>query len=899
MPEFKYVKYADQPEAADPVRAKLDPDVDKMVYAPEMKSVLCCGRTVHAFNLRNHRVEKSAKDLSTTVLSCIHLPSLSSIFVSTTTCKVASFDDTWFKLQREFLTEDPQLCFLAPKPHDHRRGTPTPVPSRLLTADTTGNLYEWDLTSRLSGLVQPLNERVVAKDWVTALLVPDGNLTTLVTASLDTSVKLWDRRTVWNEGATPLRVIDAHSRPVTGLLDLPKLDMCLSFGNDGVNVWSPGPAASVMQKLSGHERPIVNVFQGATWEELISVDRGGDVIVWDARFFNKLQHLEDPTIVEDDIVTDACYDPSREAILTTRRHIRMVTMNVRGRISASNAGVSTDAGSVSHVGLCAHTLHFLTVAGNEVTYWRCSDGRAEAVITGLHGKIFPFVEHHVAGSLAKDEITAMVICTENKPLPDGQPNADVVFASSGGEIAVHDTYEGKRLWTMPVFPGERLVFLKEISYSGGQQFCCATSEGRLAIFHNIQTVEGIGTKSIDYCWGMEERTVGFVQYDEKLRYLAAMPTEAATIRVWDLDPTRDGAIDDVMAVLREEEIERESSSIGMLHRSSSPPPPTAGAHFTTFAFCGTGTSSGGKTLSLAQISVPSTLEPEPEPQPKVETAAGEEDEEEPAATVEVGWLVAADSAHHVHVWRLDTWEKMFSWCTLSFVDKGLGRQPIHSLTPLGAVVGSGTPISAVTDGEAVFDAEGLQYDCVLAMDDVVEGGIVLWDLAALCLRWRATGDSGFVADDNYVCRKQLVLDEFVTTLERVQGDRLEHDYLVCGSFDGKCKVTLASSGELVGQLVTSGDDAWSFLDREPHLEEHQPQVDGEESDEEERAARETEAIFAQLEDASPFYSLMVQSTDRTKRVQPECVQSLHISLLQLREMSYNCTCSHPAGTSSS
>ena len=385
MPEFKYVKYADQPQPADPVRAKLDQDVDKLVPAPQLNAVLCCGRTVHAFSLRNHRVEKSAKELSTTVLSCIHLPSLSSIFVSTTTCKVASYDDTWFKLQREFLTEDPQLCFLAPKPHDHRRGTPTPVPSRLLTADTSGNLYEWDLTGRLSGLVQPLNERVVAKDWVTALLVPDGNLTTLVTASLDTSVKLWDRRTVWDEGAAPIRTIDAHSRPVTGLLDLPRLDMCLSFGNDGVNVWSPGPAASVMQKLSGHERPIVNVFQGATWEELISVDRGGNVIVWDARFFNKLQQLEDATLIEDDIVTDACYDPSREAILTTRRHIRMVTMNVRGRVSASKAGVSTDAGPVSLVGLCAHTLHFLTVAGNEVTYWRCSDGRAEAVITGLAG----------------------------------------------------------------------------------------------------------------------------------------------------------------------------------------------------------------------------------------------------------------------------------------------------------------------------------------------------------------------------------------------------------------------------------------------------------------------------------------------------------------------------------
>eukprot|EP01048_Picozoa_sp_COSAG05_P029893 COSAG05_NODE_10083_length_584_cov_0.531959_1_plen_83_part_01 len=82
------------------------------------------------------------------------------------------------------------------------------------------------------------------------------------------------------------------------------------------------------------------------------------------------------------------------------------------------------------------------------------------------------------------------------------------------------------------------MFLQQIKYSGAGQFCCATSHGRLAIFRNTQTVEGVGTKSIDYCWGMEEKTVGFVQYDEKLRYLAAMPAEAATIRVWHLDPAR-------------------------------------------------------------------------------------------------------------------------------------------------------------------------------------------------------------------------------------------------------------------------------------------------------------------------------------------------------------------------
>lgn len=893
--EFKFVKYAERPKESE---AKLDHDVDKLVYAPGLRSVLCCGRTVHAFALRSHTVERSMQKLDTTVLSCIHLPSLSSIFISTTTCKVQSYDDSWFKLQREFLTEDPQLCFIAPKPFDYRRGTPTPVPTRLLSADTTGNLFEWDLTGRLSGLVKPMHEKIVATDWVTALLVPEGSLGTLVTSSLDTSVKLWDRRTMWDDGAVPVRTVDVHTRPVTGLLDLPRLDMCLSFGNDGVQVWSPGTASSVMQKLEGHDRPIVNVFQGKTWEELITVDRGGNIIVWDARFFNKLQHLEDPTIIEDDIITDACYDPGRQAILTTRKHIRSVTMNVRGRISSDKAGVSTHAGPVSIVGFCAYSLHIMTVAGPECTYWRCSDGGTEAVITGLAGKTFPFIEAHKAGvpdSLAKDEITAMVICTENKPLPDGQPNADVVFASSGGEIAVHDTYEGKRLWTMPVFPEERLVFLKQIPHSGGLRFCCGVADGRLAIFHSAQTVPAaggglVGTKIVDYCWGMEEKTVGHVVYDEKLRLLAVMPTEASTIRVWDLDPKGEDPSEAVVATIREDGSEMESEAGGM-HRSSSPPLPVAGAHFTTFAFCGTGTAGGGKTVSLEKMDqvgldkwgmkldfeamYGSDLEPEPEPEPAVGAEDGEDGDgiPEPAVTVEVGWLVAADSVHHLHAYRVDTWEKMFSWCSLSFVDKGLGRHPVGCLTCLGTVIGPGVAVDSETAGDVEVDCDE-EYECVLAMDDVAEGSIVLWNLTALCLRWRATGEDGFVADDNYIVRKQPILDEFVTTIERLHHPALENDYLVCGSFDGKCKVTMASSGDLVGQLVTDGDDAWGFMDQEPGLEPHRPNIDDDGEDEEARERRQADEVFAELEGASPFYSLMVQSTDLTKRVQPEYVEQL-------------------------
>ena len=135
------------------------------------------------------------------------------------------------------------------------------------------------------------------EDWVTGILVPESNNRTLVTVSLDCAVKLWDRRTMFRD-KIPKRVIKAHDRPVTGILDLPRLDMCLTFGqNRQMYVWSVN-AESAIQRLDGHERPVVAVFEGKSWEELISVDRGGSVVIWDARFFNKLQTCDDASIIE-------------------------------------------------------------------------------------------------------------------------------------------------------------------------------------------------------------------------------------------------------------------------------------------------------------------------------------------------------------------------------------------------------------------------------------------------------------------------------------------------------------------------------------------------------------------------------------------------------------------------
>jgi hypothetical protein len=521
----------------------------------------------------------------------------------------------------------------------------------------------------------------------------------------------------------------------------------------------------------------------------------------------------------------------------------------------------------------------------------------------------------VPGHVDKDEVTALCVCDENIPLPDGQPNARVVFGSADGELAVHDSYEGRRLWTMAVFPRERIVHLAHVSHGHGKCFLVGTDQGKLAFVRNSATIDGIGTKSMDICWTMEEKSLLCGVHEAGLHLFATISVEAKAVHVWDVSPAGNPVDDKVATLLLPD------SPSGRAVETAKPVVISADDEttglplpviFTALAFVGPKTAGGGETWALAE-SVGSASEPEPEPA----SGGQEEAEEAEQPPVPVAWLVAADSAHMLHAWRVDTWQLLFSWSALDFANQGLGRQPVGCLCPLGAVAGTSSQPAS---------------ECVLAMDEGDGGGVVLWDLGKIGATWRATKATWLQRSDELVYRELSVMTEHVTWLSRV---RLGRSYLACGSYDGKLKV-LGESGELVGQLVPDGDDAWSFLDSEDVVEVG-PAMDDDDDDEvrelglaaaskrkraaaaavqraeqavssarrkpraakqaaaaaleqaskelaaaqeaylEQRAERQTESIFAELDKVSPFYSLMKESSDSGHLVQPYFIDQLEAS----------------------
>eukprot|EP01052_Picozoa_sp_SAG31_P005009 SAG31_NODE_214_length_20084_cov_2.644684_13_plen_1136_part_00 len=896
--EFKFVKYE---RATRAQRAPLDANVDKVVVAEGINGVLCCGNNLHLFNPQRRRVEKRVKEGldGTTVIKCVHIPELRAIFTSTLDCKITQWDDSWFTKKRAWLVDDPQLCFFLPKPLDYRRGESVPPPRIMLTGDTAGNIHEWDLCKDYKGHVEG-NNRKVHDDWVTDMLVPNHSQHILVTCSLDCTVKLWERKTFFGKDAAtgdfqtqPFRVIRAHDRPLTGLLDLPHLDLVASWGqNHHISVWSP-TTDEVMQRLDGHGRPVVRVMQGAHVHELISVDRGGVACVWDCRMFNMLQMCEDKAIIEDDHVTDACYDVHTETIITTRKHIREVSLNFRGRRPAAEADASSTAGPITKLLYCPHTENLVMVAGVEASLWRGRDGCPEAVLTGLNGVFYPFEPEHppraepetdVDLSDGCQEITCAIVDEVAGDDVNGEPAGLVYFGCETGDMAVHETNEGRRIYTMEIFREDRLLAIDRLrgSYQGAKRpFVVACESGKTALFVTTSVVDGFGIKAVLLMWRCPSNSyLPGVLFDRSLQYLVGAGKDTDTVYVWNLDSApskrrgalRHAPIEQPIAALTvgpslhaiSAKIEEESAlNMGNEEtvdldmdgkRSLSPDPSIDGAGgksfgfaVTAWCFVGGHTDGGGTTLALASLetnSEPSagdssnkTAEPGSESaNPDVNTAdAGSSQPElEPLPTLEVGWLVCADSSHWITVWRIDSWEPLFCWSTLSSASRGLGRHPVTNLAGLGKLANPGQG-----GYKLLFDV-----DCVLAADDESPGKVILWDVDALCLRWRAAVAQGQFKDQPTPHRLELeqpggatlsdvvirrvplqASSTFVTTLAKlphplayqsnIEAADVPAAYILCGADDGKAKIYDPLADQLAGQLMPDGDDDWAFLQNVP------------------------------------------------------------------------------------
>ena len=107
--EFKFVKYEQGTRAQ---RATLDTNVDKILMAPALNGVLCCGDNLHQFNPQRKRVEKKVMEglEGTTVIACIHIPELRAIYTSSLNCMITQVKSRGLQLQSLWRTSTAAVC---------------------------------------------------------------------------------------------------------------------------------------------------------------------------------------------------------------------------------------------------------------------------------------------------------------------------------------------------------------------------------------------------------------------------------------------------------------------------------------------------------------------------------------------------------------------------------------------------------------------------------------------------------------------------------------------------------------------------------------------------------------------------------------------------------------------
>ncbi|CAM9156385.1 unnamed protein product, partial [Discosporangium mesarthrocarpum] len=156
----------------------------------------------------------------------------------------------------------------------------------LYSGTTAGTIQGWDIDER--------QEMVTLKGHSDIVMdIVMSSLDNLLSASLDTSIRIWDTYT-----EKPVHTLLGHNKGVHSLSYSSAHRCLVSAGFDHeAHVWSPF-VNSLLYKLKGHTASLVGCQAVENTPELITADSAGFIKVWDLRTFHCVQTLQPEMDVE-------------------------------------------------------------------------------------------------------------------------------------------------------------------------------------------------------------------------------------------------------------------------------------------------------------------------------------------------------------------------------------------------------------------------------------------------------------------------------------------------------------------------------------------------------------------------------------------------------------------------
>jgi WD40 repeat protein len=524
---------------------------DKAFYWPEhpFESVIILEEGQHSFHLhrpgtlqRRKRVDGHQSD----VLGAVFLPQPFEWIVTSGNDKTICFWDATFNLVKKWTLDlvigvmcwCPEVNALYYADHFSHRVLVWHLPEPMTVRSSSGPLRPD------KNLTLHTDQNECHKDTVQAMVWLHP-LKTLATASLDTTIQLFDlvqhKRT---------HVLTGHSKGIISLLYNEKTQSLLSSGFDNyIIMWDPS-AGTLSHKLSGHECSIVAMAQlPSTDYEFVSVDVEGVVKVWDVRRLKILQsfHATDLRAEKageiEPLDARAICPLNKDRVLISGR--RMVLFD---RI-ASDPRLTSDF-PVRTIVFSHRKLEIIVPVNNDLYLWCAITGKlltihnnlVEGNITALcfdehERRLFIGADSGEVKAINSDCGAAVKTFTEHASEVSQivcMPGKVLTYSAGERVIFIHNDRDGKKAVLLKTISLTNTGNVIQIAHDGRDTIVAAAEDGDVS-WYNMEFGKQVSSSS--RCELSHRQAVSCCKYLEDVPLIVTADSESSLI-FWTVPPLR-------------------------------------------------------------------------------------------------------------------------------------------------------------------------------------------------------------------------------------------------------------------------------------------------------------------------------------------------------------------------
>lgn len=276
----------------------LNPSIlpDKLIFSQRFGKIMSCGKPEHSavWDVRDGSLHKQFEGHTSTIHHAIYLNDMDTIITTSADRTMIAYDARTLKKKRQIPTKVAQLCLV----YDQ-------YANKLYSGGTDSNIHIWDPETFTENKLYFKGHT----DFVMDVCMVDS-LNLLVSCSLDRTIKLWDTRTMKCKHTKY-----GHLKGITGLSYSKKFKLLVSYGCEkSAYLWNT-LSTSCIFRFDGHTRPLVGAEIVEDSPELITVDTGGVVIIWNIRSYRAVQKLRPPSAIYSKFRC-FCYDSYSKRIIT-------------------------------------------------------------------------------------------------------------------------------------------------------------------------------------------------------------------------------------------------------------------------------------------------------------------------------------------------------------------------------------------------------------------------------------------------------------------------------------------------------------------------------------------------------------------------------------------------------